>query len=69
MGSAGFARFMPPFGKARMSAPPKLTNNDAIFQRGPRKGTTAFESLLKELGVVTKHSRPYHPAVSRGVSK
>jgi transposase InsO family protein len=38
-----------------------LTDNGAIFHGGPRKGTTAFEGLLKELGIVTKHSRPYHP--------
>jgi transposase InsO family protein len=38
-----------------------LTDNGAIFHGGPRKGVTAFESLLNELGIVTKHSRPYHP--------
>ena len=38
-----------------------LTDNGAIFNGGPRKGTTAFESLLSELGIVMKHSRPYHP--------
>ena len=38
-----------------------LTDNGAIFNGGPRKGTTAFEALLKELGITTKHSRPYHP--------
>ena len=38
-----------------------LTDNDAIFNGGPRKGTTAFEALLSELGIVMKHSRPYHP--------
>jgi hypothetical protein len=38
-----------------------LTDNGAIFNGGPRKGTTAFESLLGELGIVYKHSRPYHP--------
>jgi transposase InsO family protein len=38
-----------------------LTDNGAIFHGGPRKGVTAFESLLKELGIATKHSRPYHP--------
>jgi transposase InsO family protein len=43
-----------------------LTDNGAIFNGGPRKGTTAFEALLSELGIVMKHSRPYHPAVSRG---
>jgi transposase InsO family protein len=38
-----------------------LTDNGAIFNGGPRKGTTVFESLLGELGIVYKHSRPYHP--------
>ncbi len=38
-----------------------LTDNGAIFNGGPRKGTTAFEALLRELGIVMKHSRPYHP--------
>jgi transposase InsO family protein len=38
-----------------------LTDNGAIFNGGPRKGTTAFEALLGELGIVMKHSRPYHP--------
>jgi transposase InsO family protein len=38
-----------------------LTDNGAIFNGGPRRGVTAFEHLLGELGVVYKHSRPYHP--------
>jgi transposase InsO family protein len=38
-----------------------LTDNGAIFTGGPRKGTTVFESLLGQLGIVYKHSRPYHP--------
>jgi transposase InsO family protein len=38
-----------------------LTDNGAIFNGGPRKGTTVFEALLRELGIVMKHSRPYHP--------
>jgi transposase InsO family protein len=38
-----------------------LTDNGAIFTGGPRKGTTAFEARLKELGIVVKNSRPYHP--------
>ncbi len=38
-----------------------LTDNGAIFNGGPRKGVTVFEALLKDLGIVTKHSRPYHP--------
>jgi transposase InsO family protein len=38
-----------------------LTDNGAIFNGGPRKGITVFESLLEEMGIVYKHSRPYHP--------
>jgi transposase InsO family protein len=38
-----------------------LTDNGAIFNGGPRKGVTVFESLLEEMGIVYKHSRPYHP--------
>ena len=38
-----------------------LTDNGAIFNGGPRRGTTVFESLLGDLGIVYKHSRPYHP--------
>jgi transposase InsO family protein len=38
-----------------------LTDNGAIFNGGPRRGVTAFESLLTEMGIVYKHSRPYHP--------
>ena len=38
-----------------------LTDNGAIFNGGPRGGTTAFEFLLGDLGIVYKHSRPYHP--------
>ncbi|MFZ1062726.1 MAG: DDE-type integrase/transposase/recombinase [Acidimicrobiales bacterium] len=43
-----------------------LTDNGAIFNAGSRKGRTGFESDLLDLGVLYKHSRPYHPAVSRG---
>jgi hypothetical protein len=38
-----------------------LTDNGAIFNGGPRKGTTAFEARCGALGIVVKHSRPYHP--------
>ncbi len=38
-----------------------LTDNAAIFNGGPRRGVTAFEALLVEMGIVYKHSRPYHP--------
>lgn len=38
-----------------------LTDNGAIFTSGPRGGVGAFESELMSLGIMTKHSRPYHP--------
>lgn len=38
-----------------------LTDNGAVFSGGPRGGTTAFASKLSELGIIYKHSRPYHP--------
>jgi transposase InsO family protein len=38
-----------------------LTDNGAIFTGGPRHGTTVFDGLLTELGIIYKHSRPYHP--------
>jgi hypothetical protein len=38
-----------------------LTDNGAIFNGGPRRGVTAFEALLNDMGIVYKHSRPYHP--------
>jgi transposase InsO family protein len=38
-----------------------LTDNGAIFNGGPRRGVTAFEALLNKMGIVYKHSRPYHP--------
>jgi transposase InsO family protein len=38
-----------------------LTDNGAIFNGGPRRGVTAFEALLTEMGIVYRHSRPYHP--------
>jgi transposase InsO family protein len=38
-----------------------LTDNGAIFNAGSRKGRTGFESDLLDLGVLYKHSRPYHP--------
>jgi transposase InsO family protein len=38
-----------------------LTDNGAIFNGGPRRGVTVFEALLSEMGIVYKHSRPYHP--------
>jgi transposase InsO family protein len=38
-----------------------LTDNGAVFNAAARKGTNAFESELEAMGVVYKHSRPYHP--------
>jgi len=38
-----------------------LTDNEAVDNAISRKGRTAFESLLDDLGVTYKHSRPYHP--------
>jgi transposase InsO family protein len=38
-----------------------LTDNGAIYNAISRQGRTAFESLLSDLGVAYKHSRPYHP--------
>ena len=38
-----------------------LTDNGAIYNARSRKGRTGFESDLLELGVLYKHSTPYHP--------
>ena len=38
-----------------------LTDNGAIFNARTRKGRTGFESDLLDLGVLYKHSTPYHP--------
>jgi transposase InsO family protein len=38
-----------------------LTDNGAVYNAISRHGRTAFESLLDDLGVTYKHSRPYHP--------
>jgi transposase InsO family protein len=38
-----------------------LTDNGAIFTSAPRGGAGLFETELISLGIVTKHSRPYHP--------
>jgi transposase InsO family protein len=38
-----------------------LTDNGAVYNAISRQGRTAFESLLDDLGVNYKHSRPYHP--------
>lgn len=38
-----------------------LTDNGAVFNAESRKGRTVFETELEDLGIVYKHSRPYHP--------
>ena len=38
-----------------------LSDNGAIFTANHRHGFSAFESELFHLGIVCKHSRPYHP--------
>jgi transposase InsO family protein len=38
-----------------------LTDNGAVYNAASRKGTTLFELELERLGIVYKHSRPYHP--------
>ncbi len=49
-------------GGARWSYPASvLTDNGAIYNATARKGATAFETELDKVGVVYKHSRPYHP--------
>jgi len=38
-----------------------LTDNGAIFTARPRHGRTGLEILTTDLGIIMKHSRPYHP--------
>lgn len=38
-----------------------LTDNGAIFNAKSRKGRTRLQSELASIGIVYKHSRPYHP--------
>jgi transposase InsO family protein len=38
-----------------------LTDNGAIFNANSRRGRTVFQDELERLGIVYKHSRPYHP--------
>lgn len=38
-----------------------LTDNGAIYNARSRQGRTGFESDLDRLGVLYKHSTPYHP--------
>ena len=38
-----------------------LSDNGAVYTAAPRNGRCAMESELIALGIVYKHSRPYHP--------
>jgi len=38
-----------------------LTDNGAVYTAAPRNGRCAIESELIALGILYKHSRPYHP--------
>jgi transposase InsO family protein len=38
-----------------------LTDNGAVFTGASRKGKVLLESALDDLGIVGKHSTPYHP--------
>jgi len=38
-----------------------LTDNGAVFSGGSRRGKVLLESELERLGIVAKHSSPYHP--------
>jgi transposase InsO family protein len=38
-----------------------LSDNGAVFTAAPRNGRCAIESELIALGILYKHSRPYHP--------
>lgn len=38
-----------------------LTDNGAVFNAQSRRGRTTLETELHRLGIVYKHSRPYHP--------
>ena len=38
-----------------------LSDNGAVFTAAPRNGRCAIESELIALGILCKHSRPYHP--------
>jgi transposase InsO family protein len=46
-----------------------LSDNGAIFTASKGGGVGDMEAELLSLGIASKHSRPYHPAGSRGVSK
>jgi transposase InsO family protein len=38
-----------------------LTDNGAVFAGRPRGGKVVLEQALEQLGIVVKHSSPYHP--------
>lgn len=38
-----------------------LTDNAAVFNARSRQGRTVLETELESLGIIYKHSRPYHP--------
>jgi len=38
-----------------------LSDNGAVYTAAPRRGRCAIESELLALGILYKHSRPYHP--------
>jgi transposase InsO family protein len=46
-----------------------LTDNGAIFTAAHLGGRCITEIVLEAHGIELRHSRPYHPAVSRGVRK
>src|SRR5579872_548083 len=46
-----------------------LSDNGAVFCASARGDRGALATELARLGIVFKHSRPYHPADSRGESK
>jgi transposase InsO family protein len=46
-----------------------LSDNGAVFTAALRHGVCVMESELLSLGIAFKHSKPNHPAVSRGVRK
>ena len=46
-----------------------LSDNGAIYTAAYRGSHSGMEIELATLGITFKHGKPYHPAVSRGVSK
>src|ERR1700747_281134 len=39
----------------------RFSDNGAVYTAAPRNGRCAIESELAALGILYKHSRPYHP--------